>query len=262
MASQRSSAGDPARTLALLWRHHGATAQDLPAGRRGPRPSLDVDDVVAAALDLADEVGLEALTMRAVADRLGVSAMSIYTYVPGKAEMVDCVIDHLHAGRQHSAPAAPGWCEAARAVAVDEWAMHLAHPWLVRVATTRPVLGPGALASYECGLAAFEPTDLDDVTKDSALTLLLGFVRECARLHADAVDAARESGGDDNDWWAQVSPHLREAMGPARFPLAARIGGAAGAVHGGAFDAEHAFTFGLPRVLDGLAALIEQPDGS
>jgi AcrR family transcriptional regulator len=251
VAPPRSSAGDPARTLALLWRHEVAG----PAARRGPAPGLDVDAVVEAALGIADEVGVEALTMRAVATRLGVSAMSLYTYVPGKAELLDCVIDHVHAGLDRRPPTAPGWRGAAEAVARDEWALHLAHPWLARVATTRPVLGPGAMAAYEHGLHAFEGTALPDVDRDAALTLLLGFVRECARLHADALDAAAASGTDDTRWWEQVSPHLLTVMGPERYPLASRVGTAAGQAHGGAYDASHAFEWGLPRVLDGLEQL-------
>ena len=80
MARSRTSGGDPARTLALLWRAGQPS-------RRGPRPRLDVDTVVDAAIALADEQGLEAVTMRALAARLRVSAMTLYGYVPGKDEL-------------------------------------------------------------------------------------------------------------------------------------------------------------------------------
>lgn len=256
MSTDRSSAGHPARTLALLWRHHtGGTG--AATTRRGPRPGLDVDAVVAAALELTDErgpSGLEALTMRAVAQRLGVSPMSLYTYVPGRAELLDCLVDHVHATRTWREPDGDGWRAAAEAVARDEHDLHLAHPWLVRVSTVRPVLGPGATAAYERGLRAFEGARLDDVERDAALTLLLGFVRECARLHTDALVATTNSGQDPAAWWADVGPALQQAMGPERFPLAARVGQAAGQAHGAAYDAGHAFAFGLPRVLDGIAA--------
>lgn len=266
MASPRSSAGDPARTLALLWRHE----LDAPS-RRGPRQSLDVDAVVDAAVVLADRHGLDAVTMRAVADAVGVSTMSLYTYVPGKAELLDCMLDRLQgsqvvtgydAGDEGSddgeGSPAPRWRDRVRVVAEGEWAMHQAHPWLGRVATTRPVLGPGALAAYEHGLRAFEGTGLDDVERDAALTLLTGFVARCAVLHADALSAAADSRTDDRAWWETVSPELAAVMAPSRFPLAARVGTAAGQAHGAAYDAHHAFAFGLPVVLDGLDALVSR----
>src|SRR5687767_6127641 len=90
MASPRTSGGDPARTLALLWRAREPS-------RRGPRPRLDVDAVVAAAIALADERGLAAVSMRALAKRLGVSAMTLYGYVPGKDELIDLMLDALYA---------------------------------------------------------------------------------------------------------------------------------------------------------------------
>ena len=85
----RTSSGDPARTLALLWRAD-------PPSRRGPRPRLDLDAVVDAAIALADDRGLPALTMRALAARLRVSAMTLYGYVPGREELVDLMLDALY----------------------------------------------------------------------------------------------------------------------------------------------------------------------
>src|SRR5687767_2606640 len=84
----RTGEGDPARTLGLLWRRSQPS-------RRGPRPRLSVDDVVDAAIALADEAGLEAVSIRALAERLGVSAMTLYTYVPGKTELLDLMLDAL-----------------------------------------------------------------------------------------------------------------------------------------------------------------------
>ena len=89
MAGVSTGAGAAAsRTLALLWR-------DVPAGgrgegrRRGPGRSVSVDAGVDAGIALADAEGLAAVTMLAVAQRVGVSSMSVYTYVPGKAELID-----------------------------------------------------------------------------------------------------------------------------------------------------------------------------
>jgi AcrR family transcriptional regulator len=64
---------------------------------RGPKPGLTVERIVRAAIEVADAEGLAALSMRRVADQLGVGTMSLYTYVPGKAELIDVMLDAVHA---------------------------------------------------------------------------------------------------------------------------------------------------------------------
>ena len=246
MSRSRSGAGDPARALTLLWR------VPQPA-RRGPRPRLDVDTVVAEAVALADERGLGAVSMRALAARLGVSAMALYGYVPGKEELLDLMLDTLYAGMERPGwdPGA-GWRERARAVAEANRALYAAHPWAAEVSTARPPLGPGLMAKYEHELAAFDGAGLDDIARDSALAFLLAFVQGIAVAAADAADAP----GTDEGWWEEAGPLLARAVDPERYPLAARVGAAAGEAHGSAYDPEHAYAFGLERVLDGLSALI------
>ncbi len=245
-SSSRTSGGDPARTLALLWR------EAVPS-RRGPQPRLDVDAVVAAAVALAGERGLAAVTMRALAERLGVSAMTLYGYVPGKDELVDLMLDALYVAMPRTPwPARQGWRARARAVAEANRGLYLAHPWAAAVSTARPPLGPGLMGKYEHELAAFDGAGLDDVERDAALSFLLAFVQGAAVAAADAAAAP----GTDAEWWERAGPLLARAVDPERYPLAARVGTAAGEAHGSAHDPEHAYAFGLERVLDGLAALV------
>jgi AcrR family transcriptional regulator len=225
----RTGEGDPARTIALLWR----TAE---RGRRGPRPKLSVDDVVDAAIALADASGIDAVSMRALAERLGVSAMTLYTYVPGKAELLDLMLDALWLAM----PREPG--PTVRSVADANRALYAEHPWAARVTTSRPPLGPGMLAKYEHELGAFE--GFSDVDRDAALTLVLGFVQGIAAQEpATTPDAA---------WWEAAGPLLAELADPEQYPLASRVGTAAGEAQGGAYDAGRAYEFGLKRIIEGL----------
>ncbi|MFI5960420.1 TetR/AcrR family transcriptional regulator [Cryptosporangium sp. NPDC051539] len=249
MAPERSSAGDPARTLALLWRD----AEREPGPSRGPRPTLTVGRVVSVAVDLADAEGLAAVTMRRIATDLSVAPMTLYTYVPGKAELIDLMLDAVYSDMSRTAPSDGGWRALVTAVAADNRALHERHPWLAEVSTSRPPLGPGAMAKYEYELGAFDDTGLDDVTRDAALTFVLGFVETCARGAA----AVRTHDRSDADWWAENGPLLARVFDPDRYPRAARIGTAAGEAHDAAYDATHAYDFGLARVLDGLGALID-----
>lgn len=251
MPRARTNAGDPARTLELLWR----TA--APGPRHGPAPGLTIDGVVAAAIAVADAEGLDAVTMRRVATELRVAPMTLYTYVPGKAELLDLMLDDVYRRMPRPGRGARDWRTRLTAVADRNRALFTAHPWAVNVSTVRPPLGPGAMAKYEYELSALDGLGLDDVTMDDALTCLLAFVQASARTAADVRAARQDSALTDEQWWAANEPLLRRVFDPEAYPVAARVGAAAGAAHGTAYDPEHAYQFGLRRVLDGLAALIE-----
>lgn len=253
MASNRSSAGDPAKTLALLW---GVPLGPAPGSRRGPRQAHSTADIAAAAIRIADTEGLDALTMRRLAQELGLSPMAIYTYVPGKAELLDLMLDTLYATMPRSTPAEDTWRARATAVADDNRALYAAHPWTAAVPTSRPPLGPGQMAKYEYELNALADTGLDDLQLDAALTHLLGFVHTCARMAADERAAHQDSAMNDQQWWDANAELLARVLDPARYPTATRVGTAAGEAHGAAYHPDHAYDFGLPRILDGLAALI------
>lgn len=251
-APDRTSAGDPVRTLELLWRAPGE-----PRSTRGPRQRTTVDAVVDAAIEIADADGLGAVTMRAVATRLGIATMATYTYVPGKAELLDLMLDTVYARMDRPDLSGMPWRERVSKVAAANRELLERHRWAAQLATTRPPLGPGMIAKYEHELGAFDGLGLDDVQMDAALTFLLGFVTSVARIENDTRDAGADSGVDDQLWWERAEPLLAKVLDADRFPLAARVGAAAGAAHAGAYSAEHAYEFGLARVLDGLAPVIE-----
>lgn len=249
MPPARSGAGDPARTLALLWRVPSTS-------RHGPRPGLNVDAVVDAAIGLADDEGLGAVTMRRVAQLVGVAPMTLYTYVPGKAELLDLVLDTGYARMPRADTSGRPWRERATAVAEENRTLYSVHPWAATISTGRPPLGPGQTAKYDHELRALDGLGLSDVELDAALAHLLAFVRSHARGAADALAARQDSRLDDEQWWASNAPLLSRVLDPTTYPLAVRVGTAAGSTHGSTWDADHAWTFGLTTLLDGLATLI------
>ena len=84
-------------SLQLLW---GRRERN----ERGPKRGLTVERIVTAAIELADAEGLDAASMRRVADRLGVGAMSLYRYVPGKTELLELMLDTIHGEDRAEAP--------------------------------------------------------------------------------------------------------------------------------------------------------------
>nr|WP_246315246.1 TetR/AcrR family transcriptional regulator C-terminal domain-containing protein [Kineococcus aurantiacus] len=223
---------------------------------KGPRRRHDLDTVVAEALALADAEGLAALTVRRVAQRLGISAMSLYTYVADRAELLDLLLDAAYRQMPRTGTAGAPWRHRLTVIAHENRRLFEDHPWAAEVSTVRPSLGPGQTAKYEHELAAFDDTPADDVTRDACLTHLLVFVRACARDAADAraITAATTT---DAQWWATAGPLLERVLDPRRYPRAVRVGTAAGQAAGSAHDPERAYAFGLARLLDGLAPLLD-----
>ena len=254
MPSERASAGDPARTLALLWR------DPADAPRHGPRQGLSIDAVVAAATEVADTEGLEAVTMRRVAKALGVVPMTLYTYVPGKAELLDLMLDAAYASMPRPDTSGQPWRQRLAAIAEENKALFENHPWAATVSTIRPPLGPGMMAKYEHELSALDGLELDDVLMDASLTYLLGFVQAWARAAAVARAVQQDSAMNDVQWWTTSGPLLARILDENAYPIAARVGSAAGAAHGTAYSPGHAYTFGLQRVLDGLSVLIDSAE--
>src|SRR4051812_17689062 len=129
--TEYGGSGDPKRSLELLWRTHEPPA-------RGPKQRLDIDQIVRAAIEVADADGLQALSMRKVAERLNVGTMSLYTYVPGKNELIDLMFDLAVAGPNEGIEGT--WRERLEQIAHESWWRYHRHPWLLEITMVRPVL--------------------------------------------------------------------------------------------------------------------------
>lgn len=250
MTTEYSGGGDPKRSIELLW-----GIQDQ-RPRRGPKPRLTVDGIAKVAIELADEEGLAALSMRKVAERLGVTAMSLYTYVPSKAELIDVMLDRVCAEPDRPEGIPGGWRARLEHVARANWALYRRHPWLLQVATSRPALGPNLVAKYDYELRALDGTGLDEIETDLTLSLVLDYVHGAVRGAVQADQVAQRSGQSDQQWWEQVAPLLEQVLDPDRFPTASRVGSASGAEYQAPSAPDRAFEFGLRRVLDGVEALV------
>ena len=248
MPTEYSGSGDPRRTIDLLWGIHRR--------RRGPKPSLSSEEVVAKALQITDRDGLGGLSMRKLADELGITAMSLYGYVPSKAELLDVMADRAYGEIALPADPAARWPQRLAALARQHWTLLLSHPWLLQISASRPLLGPNMTALYDSELAAVDGLGLTSIEMDLTVSLLDDYVRGAARGAVEAAEAHARTGISDQQWWEAYGPLLAEVVDPARYPTAIRVGTAAGAEYGAAHDPARSFTFGLQRIIDGIEALI------
>ena len=252
MAQKKESSFDPARTLGLLWR----------VGAKPSRTGLSVDTIVDAAIELADAHGLDFVSMRNVAEHLGVGAMSLYTHVPGRDELADLMIDrslaglYSHVDEPFSVPG--GWRPALRFVAERNWSLYQRHSWLLEAEGVRPVLGPHTNDKYEAELRPLVDTGLTDIEIDSVLTLVLTHVSGTARALAGVARVKEQSGMSDAQWWAATGPIIEQVMDRERFPVSSRVGTAAAASYDAASDPVHAYRFGVECILDGVEVLMSR----
>jgi AcrR family transcriptional regulator len=252
MADHPKGRLDPARTLSLLW-----GTRQLP--RRGPKHGLTSAQVLNAAIEIADaDRDLSQLSMRRVAESLGVGTMSLYTYVASRDELVAVMLDHVYseAVRDLNEHCATDWRDGLRAVADANWGLYLRHPWVLQIFTGRPALGPNAIAKYDRELSVIDNIGLSDVEMDSTLTMVLTHVEGVARTRIQSEQVVRHTGLTDQQWWEIVGPAFAQVFNPTQFPFADRVGQAAGQAHQAAHNPEHAYSFGLDRLIDGLAAHI------
>lgn len=236
-----------ARTLALLW---GTRKRS----RRGPQRALSVERIVEAAIGIADEYGLETLSMRRVADRLGAGgAMSLYTYVPGKRELVNLMLDAVMREEARPGGEAEGWRAGLESYAREGWRLYHRHPWMLQAPLSRGLMGPNQSASLDSVLRAVSGLGLSEREMVGVVSVVAGYVQGAARMSVDTSRLEKDTGVTDEQWWSTYGELMSGYVADAeRYPTLAGLSPSAWAFGG----AETEFEFGLELVLDGVEALI------
>ncbi|SEU43339.1 TetR/AcrR family transcriptional regulator [Nonomuraea wenchangensis] len=229
------------------------TVWDRPEPQPRPAPvPLDRERIVAAAVELADEGGLEAVSLRKVAARLDAGPMRLYGYLATKEELFDLMLDAVYAEilPREAEGQARGWRETLRAHARRTRQAALRHEWLADLLGGRPSLGPNALAAAEVTLAAFDGlADVDTVAR--AVATVNAYVTGAIRREIASLRAERATGLSEHDWQRAHGPHLTRMLDTGRYPALARF------VHEGTeTDAGTSFDLELDWVLDAVAARI------
>jgi AcrR family transcriptional regulator len=182
--------------------------------RARQRGFLSRELIISTALALLDADGPGALSMRRVADQLGVAPNALYTHVRGKNDLVEGLIDQVYAGLELDPDPATDWTEQLAAISRDVRAHLLAHPAVVPFAIQQPGLGPHGLRLGEAIYGVLRPAGLPDQAVVGAvyalLTYILGFV---------ALEVPRA--GTDPQTSDEFVRHLQgffAALPPGEFP--------------------------------------------
>ena len=231
--SDRSDDSERKRSFDLLWGAPGRPA-------RGPRPELSLDAIVAAAIEVADREGLGALSMARVAASLGASTMALYRYIPGKAELIDLMIDS--ALGPAPSPVGGDWRAEVAHWATLSLGLFLKRPWLLEAIMRFAPIGPNWLAWFDAALGALSPSGLSPQEIVSAMLMIDGHVRSSAQVMVGVTSTEA--------WGRNFGEVLTLALSDPRY---ARLAGLAQA---GGFDpgGEAPFDFGLRRIFEGIEA--------
>ncbi|GAA2299734.1 TetR/AcrR family transcriptional regulator [Glycomyces scopariae] len=249
MATPQTGAGDPERSLELLWREF-----EPQQSRPGPKPRLTVDRIVEAAIAVADREG-SCFGMRSVSAELGVGAMTIYRYVPGKKELIDLMVDRISRFEGDAKPDLTGmtWRERLELLAEGTWSAYDDHPWILEINQRRPVFGPDSMAGYDFALSAFAGHDLSNREMNLVITAVMNLVTGTARQYLMRDSAVEVPEANEREWWDVQAPYLDRAIESGRFPHLA------GFTDEEAWNitAHEAMRYLLERFLDGLAPRME-----
>jgi AcrR family transcriptional regulator len=194
--------------------------QQATARRAGRKPKVSREQVLDAALELADEGGLAAVTMASVGARLGVEAMSLYRHIGNKEEMLDGLVDRVFA--EIEVPADAGdWREALhrRANAVRDALRR--HPWAIGLMESRAQPGPATLGHHDAMLALLFAAGFDGRRAVRVYNLLdsyiYGFALQEATLPFSSPDEMEALSEQMLAAMADAYPHLarvqRELVG-------------------------------------------------
>jgi AcrR family transcriptional regulator len=241
---------DSSQLLELLW-----GSGERPS--RGPKPDLSLDRIVQAAIAVAEAEGLEALSMRRVAEQLGFTTMALYRYVPGKAELLAVMLDTAVGEPPRLDEVAGGWRAKLATWARGNWELFQRHPWSLQLVTRRRPMGPNEAAWFEAALQAIAGTGLSEWDMVEVISLVNGYVRGAAQLSLGWAPNEQRAGVTDEQSWTASSPFRKRLVDDDRYPMLRAIAAV------GVFDepdtagSSDALEFGLQRVLDGIDAFIQ-----
>jgi AcrR family transcriptional regulator len=209
-----------------------------------PRAQLTRQRVVATAVELADRDGIESISMRRLAQELGVEAMSLYTHVRNKDDLLDGMADAVIGEIPPSADGAD-WKTTLRQMALAARRVMLRHPWAPRTVETRAAPGPAALGYINAVLGILREGGFTIAQVHHALHILgsrlLGFTQA---LFDDSAELDPETAAQLESQLGATHPYVVEMA------LAVTHTGALGPC-----DDDAEFAFALDFVLDGLDRL-------
>lgn len=229
------------RGVALAW---GVAADP----QRGPKREMSVERIVEAAVEIADSEGLGAVSMAAVAAKLGFTPMSLYRYVSAKDDLVLLMQEEATGAPSDATLTAGGWRERLEALYREQLQNYLRHPWVLDIPISGIPATPNSAAWMDAGLSALAETDLSYEDRLAVMLLVTGTAHWAGSILAGYARVEREQGLDGETITRNEDALFRSLITADEYPeLRAAI------ESGVLLDESDPFSFALERGLDGVA---------
>lgn len=221
---------------------------------RGPARTLDHVAITTAAIALADEDGVDAVSMRKIAGRMDHSPMALYRHVGNKDDLTELMYDAVLGELDLTGIPSGDWRADVTRLAREIRRLHHAHPWIARFGH-RPTLGPHSRRYLEAGLACVDGLGLDIDAMLDLLSTALQFTRGFVEQELGELDAQQRTGLDLAAYRRRTGPYLTQLLQGGELPYLERLVVEAEDVP----DPDVVFERRLAMVLDGMAARIARP---
>ncbi len=224
------------------------TGDTTPQRKRG----LHLDHIVRTAIAMADEDGLESMSMRRVAERLGYGVMSLYRHVKDKEQLIGLAIDEVFGEEVFPDPAPADWRGRMHESAYRQWRSYVRHPWIASmISLIRPNLGANGMREMEWAFEGMQGLQISNGERLRLYLVVSAFVHGAGAQAVVESAEERRTGVVAKEWWSAQSATLRDLFATGRYPLISRLGADAEPSPGAWFE------FGLNCLLEGLRLNIE-----
>ena len=233
------------RGIALAW---GVAANP----QRGPKREMSVERIVETAIELADAEGLGAVSMAAVAARLGFTPMSLYRYVSAKDDLLLLMQEEAIGPPPEEFREQDGWRAQLRLLFEAQARVYLEHPWLVALPISGAPVTPNSSAWLDASLESLAATPLEETERVAVALGITGQARWFGIVVAGYASRAREAGASADEVSAQEAVLFDRVVTAEEVPALRR------AIDAGVFTADDdPFRFAVERLLDGVESFVE-----
>ena len=235
----------------------GRAPRSAPRGRDRSRPVLSRDDIVAAAISIADRFGADAVSMRKIAQLLQAGAMSLYWHLASKEHLLELMLDAIQ-GEVYVPEPTGAWQADLRAQACSLRSVLRRHRWAADFFGSRPPLGPNTLRSLDKVLAMFDRAGIDMATVINIVQAVNTYVSGAVARELQEIRTQREQDDfvvSDAEFVEKIEEWKQHLAATGKFDHFVRM-----IDEGIDPDAEetrdYRFEFGLDCLLEGFAVVL------